>query len=106
MVPTIFTVIQQSVATADDDIAVAALDSFAEIAESSVQLLAPFTKQVFTFLLQLLMAEDGELAVKSAAAQVMVNIFNNRPKATVKAGLVPSVGGNVARACVCACCVV
>ena len=81
----------QAVATADDDVVISALDAVAEIAEGTSPMLAPYTNQLFTFMLQLLMNRDVDLPVTDCAGQVVINLITTRPKAMIKAGVVPQV---------------
>ena len=81
----------QAVATADDDVVVSALDAFADIAEGTSSLLAPYTNELCTCVLQLLMNRAVDLPVTECAAQVVINLITTRPKAMIKAGVVPQV---------------
>ena len=91
LVPPMFTVIQQAVATAHDDVVTSALDAVAEVAESSVPMLAPYTSQVFAFLLGLLMNQDADVGVVDCAGQVVINLVTTRPKAMIKPRVVPQI---------------
>lgn len=81
----------QALKSGDDDVAVDALDSVAELAESGVPVLKPFLKELICFMLPVVSNPDYAMGVRDCAGNVIISTLIKRPKATRKKGLVPDV---------------